>query len=884
MDDKRQRHVETIFHGALERPPDERERYVDEKCGADADLRESVLALLEHHASAELMFAPEPDESGDAGHLDRVGPYRIIRVLGQGGMGTVYLAQQDSPISRQAALKVIRPGMDSAQVLARFQAERQALELLDHPSIAKVLDAGSTGDGRPYFVMEYVPGIPITRYCDEKQMSFRERIALFLQVCHAIQHAHQKGIIHRDVKPGNVIVTEHDGVAVPKVIDFGVAKATGAGTMPVLKFTGAGQLIGTLEYMSPEQADTRDVDTRSDVYALGLLLYELLVGVLPFDAAALGDRGVEAMIRVIRDSEPPRPSERVSTLGDTSVDIARRRRTEPRSLARAIRGDVDWVVMKALEKNRERRYASAAGLASDLSRYLADKPVEARPPSALYRMQKFARRHRIGVATSAVVLASLVAVALITAVQSARVARERDRVEHEGQVSREVADYLGNMFHKAATSQGFPGSVRLVEAMSMGVDDLDGADITPEARIRVLRVLGNAYSSMTRLDEARPVAEKLVDLSVAHYGGDHIETAQSRFLLVKLLRQEGRAEEALGLAEQVLPVFERELGVEDAQTLRCVWYLAGINRELGRGDAAVAYYERLRDTYRQTLGGDHPRLGMLLSEMASALGNMGRYEDGLRAGREAVDILQAKYGADSPMVLLPLEVCSALYAEVEQYDEALAILDRTERIVRDTYGAAHPEARHMRGERGWILLHTGRLDSARVAFEEALDVPGNVPDRHLADPLLGLGITQRKLRNIAGSREALERSIDILVVTPGAPNAMLAQAMSALGETELDAGNTARADSLLHAAVAMAREVLPSGHATIASSELALGEFLVVERRFGEAEPLLTGALDSLRKTYAPNSPRVQRAKRSIVDLYDSWGSPERAKRYLDDE
>jgi non-specific serine/threonine protein kinase/serine/threonine-protein kinase len=881
MNEPRQKRVEEIFHGALERPRDDRERYVDDRCGADTGLRDSVLELLQHHARAERMFTPRPDGPEDAERFERIGPFRIIKLLGQGGMGAVFLAHQESPISREVALKVIRAGMDSQQVLDRFQAEQQALALLDHPSVAKVLDAGSTDEGRPYFVMEYVPGSPITEYCDENQVSFRQRIALFLEVCHAIQHAHQKGIIHRDIKPGNVIVTEHDGAAVPKVIDFGVAKATGAGAMPAAKYTGAGQLIGTLEYMSPEQVDARDIDTRSDVYSLGLLLYELLVGVLPFDAATLDDRGVEAMMRVIRDSEPPRPSDRVSTMGDKSVVTARRRGTEPRALARALRGDIDWVVMKALEKDRERRYESAAGLALDLSRYLSSQPVEARPPSALYRMQKFVRRHRVGVAASSVVVASLVAVASITAVQSARVTRERDRAEYEERVSRDVAGYLGNMFHKAAVSHGFPDSVRLVQAMAMGVEDLDEADVTPQARIRILRVLGEAYSSMTKIDDASPIAERLVELSVDQYGENHIETAQSRFLLAKLRRQEGRGEEALELTVQVLPVFERELGVEDPQTLRCVWYLAGINRELGLGEAAITYYERLSDAYRRTLGGDHPRLGMLLSEMAATLGNIGRYDEGLEAGLVAVDILETKYGKSSPMVLLPLEVCSALYAAVERYDEALAILDRTERIVRDTYGAGHPEAKHMRGERGWILLEVGRLDGARIAFEEALEVPGNVPERHLADPMLGLGITHRKMGQIAASREKLERCIGILVVSPGAPNPKLAEALTALGETESAAGNAGRADSLLRAAVEMSREVHPPGHTGVATCELALGEYLVNKSRFVEAEPLLTGALASYRKTYSPESPRVARARRSLVELYQSWGKPDVAERYM---
>lgn len=361
-----------------------------------------------------------------------IGPYRILRVLGEGGMGVVYLAEQTEPLHRRVAVKVIKIGMNTREVVARFEAERQTLARMNHPNIARVYDAGATTDGRPYFVMEYVSGSPMTDYCDAHTLSTRARLGLFIDVCLAIQHAHQKGVIHRDVKPSNVLVFEQDGRPVPKVIDFGIAKAVERTQTAETALTEQGLMVGTPEYMSPEQAAaSTDIDTTTDVYSLGLLLYELLVGTLPFDPRMLRAAGFDEIRRIIRESDPPRPSARLSALGQTGDTVAARRRTDADSLMRHLKGDLDWIALKALEKDRRRRYETVAALAADIARYLDNEPVIARPPSAAYRVAKFVRRHRLGVAASVMLVVVLTGGLAGTSIMYFRAAREarRNRID-----------------------------------------------------------------------------------------------------------------------------------------------------------------------------------------------------------------------------------------------------------------------------------------------------------------------------------------------------------------------------------------------------------------------------------------------------------------------
>src|SRR5438067_737529 len=404
--------------------PDGRREFLERECAGDPALRAEVEALLEANDRAGgFLEAPAP-----AAHLvatveapavaerpgTTIGPYKLLEQIGEGGFGVVFLAEQQEPMRRKVALKVLKPGMDTRQVVARFEAERQALALMDHPHIAHVFDGGEAASGRPYFVMELVRGIPLTDFCDQNHLPVRQRLELFISVCQAVQHAHQKGVIHRDLKPSNILVTLHDGTPVAKVIDFGIAKAMGQQLTDKTLFTGFAQMIGTPLYMSPEQAELSglDVDTRSDVYSLGVLLYELLTGTTPLDEERLRGLGYDELRRVILTDEPPKPSTRISTLGAAAVTVSANRQSDPRRLGQAVRGELDWIVMRCLEKDRNRRYESASALASDVQRYLSDESVQACPPTTWYRFRKFARRNRRAVATATA--AALVVVTAVT--------------------------------------------------------------------------------------------------------------------------------------------------------------------------------------------------------------------------------------------------------------------------------------------------------------------------------------------------------------------------------------------------------------------------------------------------------------------------------------
>ena len=437
----------SIFAAALDiADADERVAYLDGACGNDAALRRQVDQLL--IAQGELgSFLDQPPPGIDKATAEgpitekpgaEIGPYKLLEQIGEGGMGLVFHADQLRPMRRRVALKIIKPGMDSKQVIARFEAERQALALMDHPNIARVLDAGATDSGRPYFVMELVRGIPITEYCDQHKLTIRQRLELFMRVCHAVQHAHQKGIIHRDLKPGNVLVAHDDTVPVPKVIDFGVAKATGQSLTERSLFTGIAQMLGTPRYMSPEQAalNLLDVDTRSDIYSLGVLLYELLTGTTPFEEARMKTLGLDEVRRIIQEEEPPRPSTRVSTLGAALTTTAERRGVDPRRMSITLRGDLDWIVMKALDKDRNRRYETANSFALDVGRYLANEPVEACPPSVGYRVRKFARRNKGTLATAA--LLAVMLLGTVGAVAGMAGAWINDRAAQEAEKRRDL--------------------------------------------------------------------------------------------------------------------------------------------------------------------------------------------------------------------------------------------------------------------------------------------------------------------------------------------------------------------------------------------------------------------------------------------------------------
>jgi serine/threonine protein kinase len=456
-------------------PVDDRDAALAQACGGDAALRADVEALLRAEVAAGgFMGDPANSAAGVQDALETItgsrreqvgqmiGRYKLLEPVGEGGFGVGWAAEQREPVKRRVALKVIKLGMDTKQVIARFEAERQALALMDHPNIAKVLDAGATETGRPYFVMELVKGVPLLDYCDTEKLDTRARLDLFIKVCQAIQHAHQKGIIHRDIKPSNVLITLHDGVPVPKVIDFGVAKATNQELTEKTLYTQHRQMVGTPAYMSPEQAEMSglDIDTRSDVYSLGVLLYELLTGTTPFDTEELLSKGFAEMMRFIREVEPHKPSTRVSTLGETATRTADQRRADVKKLGLILKGDLDWIVMKCLEKDRTRRYETANGLAADIRRYLDDEPVVATPPSALYRTSKFVRRNRTGVGAAALVALALLTGAIVAGIGFMQASQQRERVQDEADKAGAINRFLRDMLMGKAAAAAFAGAAR----------------------------------------------------------------------------------------------------------------------------------------------------------------------------------------------------------------------------------------------------------------------------------------------------------------------------------------------------------------------------------------------------------------------------------------
>lgn len=570
---------------------------------------------------------------------DRIGRYKLLQQIGEGGCGVVYMAEQFEPVRRRVALKVIKPGMDSKQVLARFEAERQALALMDHPNIAKVLDAGATENGRPYFVMELVKGIPITRYCDEKQLTTESRLNLFVLVCQAIQHAHQKGIIHRDIKPSNILVADHDGTPVPKIIDFGIAKATtGQQLTDKTLFTAFEQFIGTPAYMSPEQATLSglDIDTRSDIYSLGVLLYELLTGKTPFDAKELLVKGLDEIRRVIREVEPQRPSTRLSTLeASEQTTVARQRQSESPKLQSVIRGDLDWIVMKALEKDRTRRYETANGLAADIQRHLNNELVVARPPSNVYRFHKMVKRNKFAVAAAGLIaLVLLLGIVASTwqALRATRAEREQSRLRSEaessqkkaqleaiksGQVARFLEDMLSGIGPIAAAGRD---TTLLHEVMDktivrVGKDLKDQPDIAAELRMTV----GRVYVDIGEYKKAEAELREALTLRKQVFGKENTNVADSLYFLALTLGREYKLNEAETLFREAYEIKSKIYGKESLEATASLIGFADQYDSRGKLVEAEKIFREVLQTRRKLVETDSVMLSVPLLYLGNNL-------------------------------------------------------------------------------------------------------------------------------------------------------------------------------------------------------------------------------------------------------------------------
>jgi serine/threonine protein kinase len=671
----------SIFEAAIEQGSAEaRAAYLDRACAGDADLRRGVEALLAAHdrlgAPRPDARAPSPDDTlgppAAAGERPGalVGPYKLLEQIGEGGFGVVFMAQQQEPIRRRVALKVLKPGMDSKQVVARFEAERQALALMDHPHIARVLDAGETAAGRPYFAMELVRGVPVTDYCDQDRLTPRQRLRLFTDIVRAVQHAHQKGVIHRDIKPSNVLVTSQDGVPVAKVIDFGIAKALGQQLTDKTLFTGFAQLVGTPLYMSPEQAELSglDVDTRSDIYSLGVLLYELLTGTTPLEKGRLSRVGYDELRRLIREEEPPRPSTRVSTLAQAATVISEQRQTDPRRLSQFLRGDVDWVVMKALAKDRNGRYATAKELADDVERFLEDRPVQARPPSPADRLRKWTRRHRALVRTGGLVLglavAALAAGALLLSAKNAELAaaneQERDqrrRADANFKKAREVVDQMFSRVAKELGNHPRMEKIRrgiLEQALGFYEDFLKQKGDDPELRSET----ADAY----------------------------LRTGEIHRLLRQLRRAEQDCRRAIPMAEELVRQYPASPAYR--KLLHAAYNdLANTYREMGRYKDAEPWFVKEVAAAQQTVR-DFPDDPEPRRRLANAHGNLGLTL--WQAGR-----LQEAQRACGTSVGM-LEKLVARHPRVVQYQSDLAVGYVTQGSILEARGRIGPARRSIR--------------------------------------------------------------------------------------------------------------------------------------------------------------------------------------------
>ncbi len=704
---------ETLFQEALSRPPEERSAFREKACEGQPELRAAVEALLHAHEKSSNILDKPPAQTVDSGaapirpdatlehtpdphnassvitrtadhrsdakpNVLIAGRYTLQEKIGEGGMGEVWVAKQSEPVKRKVALKLIKTGMDSRAVLQRFEQERQALAMMDHPNIAKVLDAGLTPNGQPFFVMELVNGLPLNKFCDELKLTPKDRLELFVPICQAVQHAHQKGIVHRDLKPANILITMIDAKPVPKVIDFGVAKATAGKLTDESLSTQFGAIVGTLEYMSPEQAGFtgEDIDTRADIYSLGVILYELLTGLRPIDAARLKKAALTEMIRIIREEEPSKPSTRLST--DASLpSLAAMRQTDPRKLMMMLRGELDWVVMKCLEKHRERRYETANALARDIQRYLADETVEARPPSAGYRFQKFVTRHKGQViAASLVLLVLLCGIAGTTfglfraqaaqkaeAKQRALAVLERDKAisaERQTTIQRDKA-ITAEKQTAVERDKAIASEIKAREeaAKSKAINDFLTQDLLTQAepannavedKVTLLEVLDRAAEKVGTRFADQPEIEQTLRGAIAHtyHGLASWEKAEAQvrallhtarkhnpesFMnyaaeaeLAHILRHRGRLDaEVLGMAESAVKGLERTLGPDRSTTVGAIGFLAQNYLDAGRLTEAISLFERVRDAQIATLGPDHPQ----------TLANLEQSRQGVRGRRQA---------------------------------------------------------------------------------------------------------------------------------------------------------------------------------------------------------------------------------------------------------
>jgi len=890
--DREHENLRRIFDLAISAPAEERGAILDRECAGDVSLRERLVAMLAGAEDENFLATPtveaaettdlSPDAEASQRAADmaatlrerpgtRIGPYKLLQLIGEGGFGSVFLAEQERPVARKVAFKIIKLGMDTRQVIARFEAERQALALMDHPNIARVLDAGATETGRPYFVMDLVKGDPIAEYCDKNNLGIEERLDLFAQVCLAVQHAHTKGIIHRDIKPSNVLVATVDGRPVAKVIDFGIAKATASKLTEKTLFTEHRQLVGTPEYMSPEQAEgSLDIDTRTDVYSLGVLLYELLTGTTPFDSRGLRSAAYAEIQRIIREVDPPKPSTRLSQATQTLASVAAKRQTEPRKLNALVRGDLDWIVMKALEKDRARRYETANGLAMDVRRYLSGEAVVAAPPSGAYRVRKFVMRHR-----GPVIAGSLVAVALVlgvvgttiglidatrqrAAAELARKGEGEQRVLAEARLdeSEATVQFLDEML--GAVDPGVQGKDVTVRAV------LDEAAKTlskkfndrPLVAARLHGTIGRTYTGLGVYPSAETHVRDALTIRQRVLGGEHPDTCRAMNDLGAFLIKNGAHAEAERLLKQAITEHTKLFGASNEITLQSKDNLATLYSMQIRPNEAWDLVSEVLKERKATLGGENPLTVASMNTLASLDIDLGKFDESERLFQEAIEVQSRVQGPEHPSTL--------------DLNTNLALMYYTAAMAEDE---THPE------------LVAPRLEKARLLGERTLEIKTRVlgPDHQdTLTSISNLSSVYRGLRNHVRADELAMRDLDACVRVLGENHPDTITSLANMGNSYRMRGMNAEAIPYLERAIRGSRISLPPDSPGTAFALGWYGSALGEVGRFEEGEKALVEACGIIDRSLGAQSDVARRVFRSLAMFYEAWEKADPGKGHAD--